>query len=52
MRKTLAIYGENITYVTVDVTEEEYNGIKKLMSELHDENGRPFDRNVDIKEHE
>lgn len=52
MRRTFAIYGEDVTYVSVDLTEEEYNGVKKIMKELHDENGKPYDRNVDIKEHE
>ena len=52
MKKTFALYGENVTYVTIEVTEEEYSGIKKLMSELHNENGKPFDRNIDIKEYE
>ena len=50
MRKTFAIYGEDVTYVTVDVTEEEYNGIRKIMKELHDENGKPYDKNADLVE--
>lgn len=52
MRKTFAIYSEDVTYVSVDLTEEEYNGVKKFMSELHDEDGKPYDKNVDIREYE
>ena len=33
----------------MDVTEEEYNGIKKLMAELHDENDRCF-YDIDLRE--
>ena len=49
MLKTFAFYGENVNYVSVDVTEEEYNGIKKLMAELHDENDRCF-YDIDLRE--
>ena len=50
MLKTFALYGESVTYVSVDVSEEEYSGIKKLMTELHNDEGVPYDKNVDLKE--
>ena len=50
MLKTFALYGESVTYVSVDVSEEEYSGIKKLMAELHNDEGVPYDKNVDLKE--
>lgn len=51
MKKSFALYGADVTYVTLELSEEEYNGIKKLMDELHDSEGNSFDRNVDIKEY-
>ncbi len=49
VRATLALYGEDVTYVTLEFTNKEYDGIEKLLNELHDKNGIPYERNVDIK---